>query len=281
MTINPIFKAQVLAQNNGKVKVRKPPAWLYPWTAEREYSRELVSMQNAYDSLVQSIIIDEVLNLVADSKQFRPDSKEFKLDFSEKVNALIASLTFAFRDRFNIVRIATRQAQRISSFNRNQFNKVMQQSLSVNPFLSEPYLLDQINSFVEQNASLITNITDDQTRKIKELLLRDLSAGLGSKEIKEGIAKITKSGKSRARLIARDQTAKFSDSLSELRMLNVGIQEYRWQTAGDERVRPTHRANEGKIFRNDTPPPVTGHPAHDVNCRCTRQPVINDSLFDE
>lgn len=281
MKINQQIKAQVLGINNGRIIIKKPSVWLYPWTAEREYSRELISKQNQYDELVNRIIIQQIPSLVNEAQQFRPDSEELKLDFSDRVQELMTALTFAFSRSFiNITSLATRQAQRVSSFNNQQFTKVIQSSLSVNPFLSEPYLLDQIKSFVDQNVSLITNITSEQNRRIQELLLRDLSAGLGSAEIKEGIRKIGKFGKSRARLIARDQTSKFNDNLSGLRMLNAGIPFYNWLTARDDRVRPTHRRNDGKQFRNDTPPPVTGHPGHDINCRCTRQPVITDDLFD-
>ena len=278
MTINPIIKAQFLATGNKKVK--KPAIWLYPWSAEREYSRDLISRQNFYDDLVERLVISQVDSLVAESRQFRPDSADIRLDFVDRVDAIIGSLVFTFRNNIsNIARLAINQSQRISSFNNQQFTKTLQSSLGVNPFLSEPYLLDQIRSFVDQNTSLITNITDTQTRQIKELLLRDLSAGLGSAEIKAEIRKIGKFGKNRARLIARDQSSKFDDNLSELRMLNAGITYYTWLTAGDERVRPAHKAQNGKEFRNDTPPASTGHPGHQVNCRCTRQPVITDSLF--
>lgn len=280
MKINQQIKAQVLGLNNGKVVIRKPSIWLYPWTAEREYSRELITRQNQFDDLVNRLIIEQVPSLVNESQQFRPDSQELKLDFADRVNELITALTFSLgRSFINIRNLATRQAQRISSFNNQQFRKAIDSSLRVNPFLSEPYLLDQIKSFVDQNVSLITNITNEQTRRLQESLLRDLSAGLGSKEIKENIRKIGKFGKNRARLIARDQTSKFNDNLSGLRMLNAGIAFYTWLTARDDRVRPTHRRNDGKQFRNDTPPPVTGHPGHDINCRCTRQPVITDDLF--
>ena len=54
----------------------------------------------------------------------------------------------------------------------------------------------------------------------------------------------------------------------------MGISEYRWGTAGDERVRETHEANDGKVFRWDTPPAETGHPGNDVQCRCTARPII-------
>ncbi len=46
---------------------------------------------------------------------------------------------------------------------------------------------------------------------------------------------------------------------------------YIWRTRGDGKVRPSHAANDGKIFAWDDPPP-TGHPGEDYNCRCTAEP---------
>ena len=51
---------------------------------------------------------------------------------------------------------------------------------------------------------------------------------------------------------------------------------YRWRTAGDDKVRPSHAANEGRIFNWDYPPD-TGHPGEDYNCRCTAEPVEIDA----
>jgi SPP1 gp7 family putative phage head morphogenesis protein len=42
---------------------------------------------------------------------------------------------------------------------------------------------------------------------------------------------------------------------------------YIWRTRGDGKVRPSHAANNGKIFAWDNPPP-TGHPSEDYGCRC-------------
>lgn len=50
---------------------------------------------------------------------------------------------------------------------------------------------------------------------------------------------------------------------------------YIWRTAGDSKVRPSHAANNGKIFAWDNPPP-TGHPGEDFGCRCTAEPYIPD-----
>ena len=55
----------------------------------------------------------------------------------------------------------------------------------------------------------------------------------------------------------------------------MGVERYRWSTSGDERVRPTHQSNSGRVFRWDSPPADTGHPGSDVMCRCGAE-----ALFD-
>ena len=80
------------------------------------------------------------------------------------------------------------------------------------------------------------------------------------------------------RRITRDQTNKAIGDLTEARHRQAGITHYRWQTSEDERVRPTHAANNGKIFAWDDPPDTTGHPGDDILCRCTAVPVITRHL---
>ncbi len=46
---------------------------------------------------------------------------------------------------------------------------------------------------------------------------------------------------------------------------------YIWRTRDDEKVRPSHAANDGQIYAWDNPPP-TGHPGEDYGCRCTAEP---------
>lgn len=46
---------------------------------------------------------------------------------------------------------------------------------------------------------------------------------------------------------------------------------YIWRTAGDDKVRPSHAANEGRIFAWNNPP-ATGNPGEAINCRCSAEP---------
>ena len=64
----------------------------------------------------------------------------------------------------------------------------------------------------------------------------------------------------------------FNGKLSEVRLQESGANSYVWISMDDEKVRPTHAANDGQIFSWDNPPP-TGHPGHEHNCRCQAAPI--------
>ena len=57
------------------------------------------------------------------------------------------------------------------------------------------------------------------------------------------------------------------------RKQNSSSDQYVWHTRSDEKVRPSHRANDGHIFSWDDPPD-TGHPGTDYNCRCQAIPYV-------
>lgn len=87
--------------------------------------------------------------------------------------------------------------------------------------------------------------------------------------------------KSKAKFLARQETALLMSKYQETRYGDLGIEQYKWSTSHDERVRPDHKALDGKIFRFDQPPITdkrTGarnNPGQDFNCRCIAIPVIN------
>lgn len=129
---------------------------------------------------------------------------------------------------------------------------------------------------VAANVKLITALSEETRAKLTELTLRSVTAP--GFDFKAELQRIGKFSDNRARLIARDQTSKIQSQLHQQRMQNLGVVEYRWRTSGDERVRQSHSDNNGKIFRWDKPP-STGHPGDDIQCRCTAEAIIPDSLF--
>ena len=108
-------------------------------------------------------------------------------------------------------------------------------------------------------------------------------SALGGGNLKDLAQKIRQIGgvtENRAKLIARDQTAKLNSSLTQAQHESLGVTHYRWSTSKDERVRESHAENEGQIFSWDDPP-ETGHPGFEVNCRCVAIPVLDTSALKE
>lgn len=86
--------------------------------------------------------------------------------------------------------------------------------------------------------------------------------------------------KSRASLIARQETNNFMANYRAARAADAGLKRYQWYCVRDSNTRKDHLALHGKIFRYDRPPVTdtrTGarnNPGQDFRCRCTDRPVI-------
>lgn len=140
-----------------------------------------------------------------------------------------------------------------------------------------------------------TNFRFSEQRTASNVTAR-LTSGLVAGERHESIAEDIasslglqgderKAAKARARFIARNTASKVLGELNKERQTASGIPLYMWQTAEDERVRPTHEDLNGKVFSwngtievrgktyeqasdpgfNDGAPTIPGQP---WNCRC-------------
>ena len=83
----------------------------------------------------------------------------------------------------------------------------------------------------------------------------------------------------RATLIARTETARSASVLVQARAEYVGAESYIWKTAGDWKVRESHRRLNNHEFRWDDPPLSDppdhySHPGQIWNCRCVALPII-------
>lgn len=124
------------------------------------------------------------------------------------------------------------------------------------------------------NVQLIKSVHSTYFDKIGNVVLSGVTQGRRASDLADDIQKITDVTESRAKFIARDQTAKMNSAITKARHLELGIEEYTWQTSGDERVRDSHAAHDGKVYRWDDPPTDTGNPGEDYNCRCVALPHV-------
>ena len=134
----------------------------------------------------------------------------------------------------------------------------------------------------EWNVQLIKSIPEEYLGKLGAAVGEAWEQGRRWEDIAAVLDHVGDVTESRVEIIARDQTAKMNSAFSRVRMLDVGINRYQWQTSGDERVRETHAEVDGQEFGFDEPGPVVGtvdgepcHPGEDILCRCTALPVFN------
>ncbi len=140
---------------------------------------------------------------------------------------------------------------------------------------------DVMRGLLDEQVDLIKSIPTKAGERVHELTLKGLE---NSERAESYVAEIMRSGevtKSRARLIARTETARTASVLTQARAQSAGITHYRWQTAEDADVRPGHKAMQGKVCEFANPPAVNEngrimhhHPGEIWNCRCWPEPLV-------
>ena len=136
---------------------------------------------------------------------------------------------------------------------------------------------EKLEQLTTANVQLIKSIHSQYLDKIQAAVMQAQVKGTLTKDLAKQIQEIGGVTEKRAKLIARDQSAKINASLTRARHEEMGIKQYIWSTSGDERVRDSHAENDGKIFSYDDPPP-TGHPGDEINCRCVAIPYFGDKV---
>lgn len=135
-----------------------------------------------------------------------------------------------------------------------------------------------------RSVALIRGVTDDLAKRIETTILDMVTQGRSNAAIAEALGEAFGFGRKRAKLIARDQAAKFNAALNRLRQQQAGVTEYVWWTVLDERVRgnpsgkypnakPSHWDRHGKTFKWSAGP-ADGNPGEPINCRCIARPVL-------
>ena len=181
--------------------------------------------------------------------------------------------------------------QAMSTRGKEQVQNMVKRSLGVDfaTIVDNELIGEELEVAKMRNARLIQTISEEHWGRVVQAV-SDSYAGRSFEEgsLTKRLQKIGGISDSRARVIARDQTAKLSTDLARIRQEEVGIVSYIWRNSQDNRVvgkpgglYPTgnsrhrnHWEREGKEFRWDSPPP-DGHPGQAILCRCRAEPVID------
>lgn len=252
-----------------KEKKKKAKPVRTPKSPEVKYRRQL-------DVLVKKMKNDVNTQIVPLLRQLQP---EYVNDGYAK------TLEEAFdRLRLNYVDINTNAKIVSNSFvtgvdtvNKTRFYNAMEESVGINlqSIVQNEGLEDILSATTRENVSLIRSIPEQYFKNIESIVFTGTTQGRNAGSMIQQISKQGRTTTKRAKLIARDQSSKLNSALNQQRQQNLGVEEYVWRTAGDDRVRHSHRSKNGKTFRWDDPPKDTGHPGQDIQCRCVAQPILN------
>lgn len=186
----------------------------------------------------------------------------------------------------------------LSEFNRRELNAFKKIAIGEAFAEDEPWLKNVLDEWSREQVTLITKATQDMLDTVARRIRDGVKVGKSAKEVTALInADLPGISYRRARIIARDQTAKLNSSLTQGRMTDAGLETYVWDTAQDERVRgdpsglypkalPSHFVMQGKICRWDDPTVWLEngewvkragdapyfHPGMAIMCRCVAVP---------
>lgn len=264
-----------------------------PASAEREYVR----MTNAYIGILKKELEEQLPKLKEAYKKER-DAEVREQRRNDSATDFMLAISKIFTNiKNNIISKTTgfglrHKLEELAHMNRKltikEWKKAVRATLGID--IREDYYLgdfyvEQLKKWVDENVSLISTIPEETLDKMRDIVYDGFANGKTTTRMVKEIQKVYGVSRRRAELIARDQTAKLNGKIQQAQQLDAGITEYIWYSVGDERVRKSHRALNGKKFSWNEPPIVderTGrrcHPGEDYQCRCIARPVFNKNTL--
>ena len=168
---------------------------------------------------------------------------------------------------------------RLSGYHRKRLIQTFRTALGIDirPVLLDTAIEPLMSAWRQENISLIRTVPE----RFHGALYQRVSETFAQQPFdQQALSKVLnrefKVSGSNLRRITRDQTSKAVGQFTHARHRQLGIQEYTWRTAQDERVRVTHQALEGSRQKWDSAPGV-GHPGSDILCRCVAIPIIEEA----
>jgi SPP1 gp7 family putative phage head morphogenesis protein len=273
-----------------RLRRRKIPRQKLPAGARLQYQKLLTGMRRTFEELLRSEVIAV---LPAFLRQADLDRAGLRGDaVTDDILRVFSNFQVLFANAHPVEKTEQELstiAANVNTNSRAQHQRQMKAALGVEVIVPEPFQQAAIDGFVRENLNLVQSLQGAQFDRMRAIVSRGIQGGLRVESIRDQLIAQLGIDKSKASLLARDQTLRLHGELTELRQRNVGIEEYDWDTSGDERVRPRHAELQGTRQSWADPPVVQyatakrperrAHPGGDYQCRCQAIPVIPESLL--
>lgn len=154
--------------------------------------------------------------------------------------------------------------------------------INVTDLIAKEGMKSTTNALVAETSQWIKTLRDDTFQKFTNNTLFAMSQGESLDTIVSQFDDVVAERKNHAKFLARNQVQNYNSITTKIRAQNLGITKAIWETAGDERVRPSHEDREGKEFdlAEGLYSSIDGLyllPGTDYNCRCTYTMIIPET----
>lgn len=245
---------------------RRPVRPRYPSAIERIFRKEMRAYIRKFIASVKKNVLPYLPALYEEANRLRPDSKERTDGWVEDLARLINANTFLFSGEVKAMEMKLEKiAYKVADYNKQDMNRVVRSVIGVDVLASEPWLQEKLEWFISTSRPLIKDLPTKATFQIEQIAMRGFGQGKTYQQIGEEISKQFGIAERRAELIARDQVGTINAELTMYRQRQMGVTQYIWRTAMDERVREEHKQREGKTFEWANPP-EDGPPGEAINC---------------
>lgn len=234
------------------------------------------STENQYRIILQKMvraIAAEVRSVIIPAYRFEP---KITTDVDENIFTRLKGLSAALAAESSA--LVNRILQLESERHTETFMKSVQTAIGIDisSIVTQEDLAEYLRTAAARNTSLIKSLADETVKRVEQAVLQNAIVGGSSKQLRDRLTKDFGVADSRAKLIARDQTAKINSDLNRIRQEQAGIESYEWMTSADERVRPLHQSINGKQYDWGKP---TGAeqglpPGQPIQCRCVARGVV-------
>lgn len=161
------------------------------------------------------------------------------------------------------------------------------ETVSVDVFLYDSALMKAATAeWRRQQERLVDSIIHNYLDRLQTIISNAVQRGTPMIEVQEEIKQALHVSDVSARRIAMNEVGNLEGIVTMIRQTDCGIDVYQWSTSKDNRVRPAHVDNEGKLFywHNDKMGEINGvkvypspkyHPGMDFNCRCCAIAILD------
>lgn len=258
-----------------KKTIGRAPRW--PLTHERSYASALRSFIAALDAATREELATNGRDILAAGRgQDIPSQRQDEVTFGDLftlINNLLQRIVGRVLNPLRGLEAGLKnRGYAVSEFNKRDWRKIVVKAYGVDVVRgNESWLPDLLRGWEAENLALIRSIPEQYVARLRGEFTRAVTEGRSLREMMKVVRDTSGVGRARAELIARDQIGKLNGQMQERRQRDLGVKSFIWKTVGDERVRPTHRARNGKEFRYDRPGP---RPGAEIRCRCSASPVL-------